>query len=144
MSDERTQYLVERLVEGRITEDEQNELDAARTNRPEVDRLIAAERELRAIIADARNPEFKPFFEQRVMKRLEEEYMSSARQSEASFFDVDLSAALARLFPRVAMPAFAVSALAMASNAAAATPGVTLTEALFALPTIDAALAMIV
>ncbi|MEM8917792.1 MAG: hypothetical protein AAGE37_02945 [Pseudomonadota bacterium] len=144
MSDFRIQYLVERYAEGRITQQEQTELDILRAEQSEVDRLIVAEQELRSLIADAPKPALKPFFEQRVMERVRAERIQASKQNETGFFDVDLSAALSRLFPRVALPAFAVSGLAMASNASAATSGSTLVETLFALPTIDVALTLLV
>ena len=132
MIDQRTEDLVEKLLEGRLDPIEQVELEAKRAENPDLDRFIDAERELRAMIGSRPKPEFEPFFGQRVLKRVFEE-----RAKGQTLFDVDFSAALARLFPRIAVPAFALSGLAMASNASAASSGATLAEALFALPTLD-------
>lgn len=133
MIDQRTEDLVEKLLEGRLKPIEEVELEAQRTENPDLDRFIDAERELRSMIGSRPKPEFEPFFVQRVMKRVHEE-----RANGQSLFDVDFSAALARLFPRIGVPAFALSGVAMASNASAASSGATLAEALFALPTLDA------
>lgn len=133
MIDQRTENLIEKLLEGLLEPNEEAELKAKRTENPDLDRFIDAERELRSMIGSRPKPEFEPFFVQRVMKRVHEE-----RAKGQSLFDVDFSAALARLFPRIGIPAFALSGLAMASNASAASPGATLAEALFALPTLDA------
>jgi len=138
MIDQRTEDLVEKLLEGRLELIEQVELEAKRTENPELDRFIDAERELRSMIGSRPKPEFEPFFDQRVMKRVHEESENSMRANGQSLFDVDFSAALARLFPRIGIPAFALSGLAMASKASAASPVATLAEARFALPTLDA------
>jgi hypothetical protein len=137
MIDQRTEDLVEKLLEGRLDPIEQVELEAKRAENPDLDRFIDAERELRAMIGSRPKPEFEPFFGQRVLKRVFEERENSMRASGQSLFDADFSAALARLFPRIAVPGFALSGLVMASNASAASSGATLAEALFALPTLD-------
>ncbi|MEO0440776.1 MAG: hypothetical protein AAF067_07865 [Pseudomonadota bacterium] len=142
MTDEHIQNLVERFVEGRLSPDEETALDEIRQDRPELEKLIAAERELRSMLETGTTPAFRPQFDQRVMKRIEEENASPAFAVAQGFSDVDFARALSRLFPRVATPAFALSAFAMAGNASAATPGGSLFEALFGLPTIDIATAL--
>ncbi len=142
MTDEHIQYLIERFVEGRISPEEQATLDEMKQRQPELEKLITAERELRSILVSGPAPTFRPQFDQRVMNRIEEENAPAPNPAPQGFFDVDFVPALGRMFPRVATPAFALSAFAMASNASAATPGSSVFEALFGLPAIDIATAL--
>lgn len=142
MTDEHIQYLIERLVEGRISPEEEAELNAIRQDRSELENLIAAELELRSILMSQPTPSFRPSFDQRVLNRIEEENALLTRPVSQSFFDVDFAQAIGRLFPRVVTPAFALSVFAMASNASAATPGSSVLNALFGLPVIDTAIAI--
>lgn len=142
MSDEHIQDLIERFVEGRISPEEQATLDEMKQRQPELEKLIMAERELRSILVSGPAPTFRSQFDQRVMSRIDQENAPAIDPASPGFFDVDFARGLGRMFPRVATPAFALSAFAMASNASAATPGSSVFEALFGLPAIDIATAL--
>lgn len=84
---------------------------------------------LDTLMRDAGEHAFKPFFDKRVMARLEQEEREQ-----------DLGQSLWRLFPRVSLPAAATAVFFMAGNYAAASPEASLVEAIFSIPTADNAL----
>lgn len=84
---------------------------------------------LDALMRDAGDHAFKPFFDKRVMARLEDEERKQ-----------DLGQSLWRLFPRVSLPAAATAVFFMAGNYAAASPEANLVEAVFSIPAADNAL----
>lgn len=160
MDEHRLRYLIERHLDSVLTRQERDELDAALAANPNLKRRLSDEAALHRLgrnaaakqfsaefnnsvmteveneaalskLLSAAKPEgFKPFFQARVMRRIAEE-----EQESGALFSQEISGMMARLFPRVAVPAFAAASIVMAGNVGAAAAEAPLVDALFGLPT---------
>lgn len=156
MPDNRTDELIEKFLDGSLSEPEQAELDTLAERNPEIAQRIAKAQALNQAmrvsaenwfgpsfaegvsdaltledqLATARPDSFAPFFEVRVMRAIADE-----GKSTSGFFTTELSDMLSRMFPRIAVPAAAAAGFAMAANVSVAEVDTTLVDALFGLPT---------
>lgn len=159
MDDQRLQYIIEKHLDGSLTADESEQLDALMKESPALERRIADEETLyrlvrdikptgfsasfgrnvmrnieeettlQRLVSEAKPAGFKPFFQTRVMQRLAEE-----EKNAGTFLSQAINEMISRLFPRVAIPAFAAASLVMAGNVGAAAAETPFVDALFGLP----------
>lgn len=151
--------LIEKKLDGTLSDEEQSELETLAANNPEILRRLKESEALQAVMRVRLNPKFgksvdrqilvnlereakvlellkqakseslNPFFEARVMSRIEKE-----ASQLTNFFTIEISDFLARVFPRIATPAVIVASLAMFANASAVAPNAPILDALFGLP----------
>lgn len=130
LPDPETRDLVERFLDGTLTPEQSAELTARRNSDQALDRLIAGEEQLHAFVATGAAKTFRPLFEKRVMAQLAEVSTDNGMSSALSF-----PAAIARLFPRIALPSLSAACLLMAGNYSAAAADTPLLYALIGIPT---------
>lgn len=159
MDDRRLRHLIEKHLDSSLTSDEREQLERCIAEDPALEQRIADEETLHRLARDATPESFSASFAQRVMEHVEEEnalrrLMSAAKpagfkpffqtrvmrriaeenQNTGAFLSQAVNEMISRLFPRVAVPAFAAASLVMAGNVAAAAADTPLVDALFGLP----------
>ncbi len=125
MDDLAKRALIERYLDGGLTDGDQAEIDALRGHDPAFRDALDAAGALQKTMDLAAEPAFRPGFEGRLMARL------SGIEARRGVSVGDL---IGRLFPRVAIPAGAAAALFMAGNLSAAAADTPMVEAMFGLP----------
>ncbi len=130
MHENRTQYLIERYLDAVLTPEEHSEFDDLRASHPALEQQISDGKALRNLLQSAKPDSFNPFFQSRVMRRINQEH-----ESTGALFSQQLADAISQLFPRVAALSLAMAGLLMISNFIAATNETPLIDALLGLPT---------
>lgn len=121
MINEKHQALIERAVDGTLTDDDRAALAELSSDAVFSDALTDA-MVLKTALEEAPSPEFRPYFEARTLARLKRELSPDSE---------DL---LWRMFPRISIPAGALAAFLLWGNVAAAADGTPIVEAMFGLP----------
>lgn len=159
MDDQRLQYIIEKHLDGSLTADESEQLDALMKESPALSDALLTKRLCIVLCATLNRLVFPPlsagtscatskrkrlysvsclrqnplgsnrFFQTRVMQRLAEE-----EKNAGTFLSQAINEMISRLFPRVAIPAFAAASLVMAGNVGAAAAETPFVDALFGLP----------
>ena len=129
MTDIRTQYLIERAIDGNLTSEEQQELQDLKTLYPELESQISVEVNLANLMRGQAPSSFGPDFQAKVMDQI-------ARESENSpiLLDADFTDRLWNLFPKVGLPSLGTACVFMFANASAAAAEIPIIDALFGLP----------
>ena len=128
MTDTVVRRLIERHLDGALSPDEASDLAQRCLADPELRQDLADEARMRALLRRSSDFRFRPGFAGRVLARLGEQ--DAAEPAPA----LSLAAALARLFPRVAVPALTAAVLLMLANWRAATAAASVVDALIGLP----------
>ncbi len=129
MTDIRTQYLIECAIDGKLTSEEQQELQDLKTLYPELESQISAEVNLANLMQGQAPSSFGPNFHAKVMDQIARE-----AQSHTVLFDADFVDRLWNLFPKVGLPSLGAACLFMVANASAAAAETPIIDALFGLP----------
>ncbi len=129
MNDIRTQYLIERAIDGNLTSEEQQELQDLKTLYPELERQISAEVNLANLMQRQAPSSFGPDFQAKVMDQIARE-----AESRPVLFDADFTDRLWNLFPKVGLPSLGTACVFMFANASAAAAEIPIIDALFGLP----------
>lgn len=126
MIDISTRRLIEGQLDGSLSPREADELARLCEADPALRTTLAEEQEIRELMRRHADLSFEPNFAQRVLARLGEERDNDTLSSFA--------AALATLFPRVAVSSLSVAAVVMVINWKAAAGTAPLVDALLGLP----------
>ena len=129
MTDIRTQYLIERAIDGNLTPEEQQELQDLKTLYPELERQISAEVDLANLMQGQAPSSFGSDFHAKVMDQIGRE-----AESRPVLLDTDFVDRLWHLFPKVGLPSLGTACLFMFANASAAAAEIPIIDALFGLP----------
>ena len=129
MTDIRTQYLIERAIDGKLTSEEQQELQDLIARHPELESQISAEVNLANLIKAQASGSFGPEFHAKVMEQIAREAKNRPILIDADFVD-----RLWNLFPKVGLPSLGTACLFMVANASAAAVETPIIDALFGLP----------
>ena len=129
MTDIRTQYLIERAIDGNLTSEEQQELQDLKKLYPELESQISAELSLANLMQAQAPNSFGPEFQAKVMKQIAREAENRPMLIDADFVD-----RLWNLFPKVGFPSLGTACLFMVANANAAAAETPIIDALFGLP----------
>ena len=129
MTDIRTQYLIERAIDGNLTSEEQQELQGLITCHPELENQISAELSLANLIQRQVPSSFGPDFHAKVMDQVARE-----AESRPVLFDPDFTDRLWSLFPKVGLPSLGTACVFMFANAIAAAAEIPIIDAVFGLP----------
>jgi len=129
MTDIRTQYLIERAIDGNLTSEEQQELQDLKARHPELENQISAEIGLANLMKGQAPSSFGPDFQAKVMDQIARE-----AESHPVLFDADFVDRLWNLFPKVGLPSLGTACLFMVANASAAAAETPIIDALFGLP----------
>ena len=129
MTDIRTQYLIERVIDGNLTSEEQQELQDLKTLYPEMESQISAEVNLANLMKGQATSSFGPEFHAKVMEQIARE-----AENRLILIDADFVDRLWNLFPKVGLPSLGTACLFMVANASAAAAETPIIDALFGLP----------
>ncbi|NNE56483.1 MAG: hypothetical protein HKN36_00085 [Hellea sp.] len=129
MTDIRTQYLIERAIDGNLTSEEQQELQDLKTLYPELESQISAELSLANLIQAQAPSSFGPKFHAMVMEQIARE-----AENRPVLLDTDFVDRLWNLFPKIGLPSLGTACLFMVANANAAAAETPIIDALFGLP----------
>lgn len=129
MTDIRTQYLIERAIDGNLTSEEQQELQDLKTRHPELENQISAEVNLANLIKGKASGSFGPEFHAKVMEQI-----ARKAKNRPILLDADFVDRLWNLFPKVGLPSLGTACLFMVANASAAAAETPIIDALFGLP----------
>ena len=129
MTDIRTQYLIERAIDGNLTSEEQQELQDLKARHPELEDQISAEIGLANLMQGQAPSSFGPDFQAKVMDQIARE-----AESHPVLFDADFVDRLWNLFPKVGLPSLGTACVFMFANANAAAAEIPIIDALFGLP----------
>lgn len=129
MTDIRTQYLIERVIDGNLTSEEQQELQDLKTLYPEMESQISAEVNLANLMKGQATSSFGPEFHAKVMEQIAREAENRLILIDANFVD-----RLWNLFPKVGLPSLGAACVFMFANASAAAAETPIIDALFGLP----------
>ena len=129
MTDIRTQYLIERVIDGNLTSEEQQELQDLKARHPELESQISAEVSLANLIQGQAPSSFGPDFQAKVMDQIARE-----AESRPVLFDADFINQLRTLFPKVSLLSLGTACVFMFTNASAAAAEIPIIDALFGLP----------
>ena len=129
MTDIRTQYLIERAIDGNLTSEEQQELQDLKTLYPELESQISVEVNLANLMRGQAPSSFGPDFQAKVMDQIARE-----AESRPILLDADFTDRLWNLFPKVGLPSLGTACLFMFANANAAAAKAPIIDALFGLP----------
>ena len=117
--------LLERYLDGSLTPTELETFKALRSHDPTFDASVVDAEALGRVVEGSGPLGFQPGFEARVMAQI---------NARAAFVSDDAMMLLWRMFPRVAVPASALTVLIMLNNYLGAPAGASILEALFGLP----------
>ena len=159
MFDEKTEMIIERHFDDKLTLAERAEFERLLASDPDFKQRVANERIVYTAFRPSQNWRFSPKFAERVVRDWREEadlgalfrenriktfgegfrqrVEASIRNEQidsARFLSREVGDLLVRLFPRVAMPALAAGVTAIIMNVNAAAAGVPLMDALLGLP----------
>ena len=129
MTDIRTQYLIERAIDGNLTSEEQQELQDLKACHPELENQISAEIGLANLMQRQAPSSFGPDFQAKVMDQIARE-----AESHPVLFDADFVDRLWNLFPKVGLPSLGTACVFMFANASVAAAEIPIIDALFGLP----------
>ena len=129
MTDIRTQYLIERAIDGNLMSEEQQELQDMKTLYPELESQISAEVNLANLMKGQATGSFGPEFHAKVMEQIFWE-----AENRPTLIDADFVDRLWNLFPKVGLPSLGTACLFMVANASAAAAETPIIDALFGLP----------
>ncbi|MAW53316.1 MAG: hypothetical protein CME01_10855 [Geminicoccus sp.] len=129
MTDIRTQYLIERAIDGNLTPEEQQELQDLKTLYPELESQISAEVNLANLMKGQASASFRPEFHAKVMEQISRE-----AENQPPVFDADFVDRLWNLFPKVGLPSLGTACVFMFANASTAAAEIPIIDALFGLP----------
>ena len=129
MTDIRTQYLIERAIDGNLTSEEQQELQDLKARHPELESQISAEVNLANLMKGQAPSSFGPDFQANVMDQIARE-----AESRPVLLDTDFVDRLWNLFPKVGLPSLGTACVFMFANASAAAAEIPIIDALFGLP----------
>ena len=128
MTDIRTQYLIERVIDDNLTSEEHQELQDLKARHPELESQISAEVNLSNLIKGQASGSFGPEFHAKVMEQIAREAKNRPILIDADFVD-----RLWNLFPKVGLPSLGTACLFMFANASAAAAETPIIDALFGL-----------
>ena len=129
MTDIRTQYLIERAIDGNLTPEEQQELQDLKMRQPELENQISADVNLAKLMQGQAPSSFGPEFHAKVMRQI-----AGESENRPSLFDRDFVDRLWSLFPKVGLPSLGTACVFMFANASAAAAEIPIIDALFGLP----------
>jgi len=129
MTDIRTQYLIERAIDGNLTSEEQQELQDLKARHPELESQISAEVNLANLMKGQASGSFGPDFHAKVMDQIAKE-----AENRPVLLDTDFVDRLWNLFPKVGLPSLGTACVFMVANASAAAAETPIIDALFGLP----------
>ena len=129
MTDIRTQYLIERAIDGNLTSEEQQELQDLKARHPELENQISAEIGLANLMQGQAPSSFGPDFQAKVMDQIARE-----AESHPVLFDADFVDRLWNLFPKVGLPSLGTTCVFMFANASVAAAEIPIIDAVFGLP----------
>jgi hypothetical protein len=129
MTDIRTQYLIERAIDGNLTSEEQQELQDLKVRHPKLESQISVEVNLANLMKGQAPSSFGPDFHVKVIDQIAREAESRPVLLYTDFVD-----RLWNLFPKVGLPSLGTACVFMFANASAAAAEIPIIDALFGLP----------
>lgn len=129
MTDIRTQYLIERAIDGNLTSEEQQELQDLKVRHPKLESQISVEVNLANLMKGQAPSSFGPDFHVKVIDQIARE-----AESRPVLLDTDFVDRLWNLFPKVGLPSLGTACVFMFANASAAVAEIPIIDALFGLP----------
>lgn len=129
MTDIRTQYLIERAIDGNLTSEEQQELQDLKVRHPKLESQISVEVNLANLMKGQAPSSFGPDFHVKVIDQIARE-----AESRPVLLDTDFVDRLWNLFPKVGLPSLGTACVFMFANASAAAVEIPIIDALFGLP----------
>jgi hypothetical protein len=129
MTDIRTQYLIERAIDGNLTSEEQQELQDLKVRHPKLESQISVEVNLANLMKGQAPSSFGPDFHVKVIDQIARE-----AESRPVLLDTDFVDRLWNLFPKVGLPSLGTACVFMFANASAAAAEIPIIDALFGLP----------
>ena len=129
MTDIRTQYLIERAIDGNLTSEEQQELQDLKVRHPKLESQISVEVNLANLMKGQAPSSFGPDFHVKVIDQIARE-----AESRPVLLDTDFVDRLWNLFPKVGLPPLGTACVFMFANTSAAAAEIPIIDALFGLP----------